>query len=1088
MMSQAISIFALVSVSASVFGATAESIKLSSCLAGSWAFELDPDDVGVNERWYLRELPETIQLPGSTEERGFGEPNTEPEMYRFTRLFRYFGPAWYQKEVLIPDEWKGMHISLSMERVQWTSHVWVDDVYAGEQDSLSTPHVHNLSPWLTPGRHRITVRVDNRPKINIGVAMTGVQYASANTDETQTNWNGIVGSLVLRARPLVRVNSIQTYPDISERQTRVLVGLVHDHRENVQVQLTARVIDRTTGNVLVELKSHVDLDGVLRLPQSNPTGWPNWPVFKAPEHTVEMVLPFWEGARLWDEFDPVLYDLHVSVEADGLVDTLTTVLAFRDFKRDGQHFTLNGRRVSLRGNVECGVFPLTGYPPTDKESWERLIRNAKDCGLNHIRFHSWCPPRIAFEAADEAGFMLQVESPLWDGHGLIGRDADRAAYIRLEIERILATYGNHPSFCLLSIGNELGDGKELYLQHLVEVFQKTDPRRLYTCTTHPSDLTRNDMYFVSAGTENGAVRGIGASGGTDTDFYASLAEYDRPLLSHEVGQYTSYPDFHMARKFTGPLRAACFDVYAEKQRASGLEAIAPAMTTASSRFAFLLYKEEVEKALRTSNLAGFQLLSLHDHPGYGIATIGIFDFFWDPKPGTSAEEFRRFCGPTVPLLRAPKREWTAGESYSAMLELSHFGPENMENAQISWKATTAEGQELAEGTFIKTLETGGITHAGEVAFTIPADLAPARFRVEVSVDGTDIVNDWNNWVYPVEVEDEIPDSVYVSSLWDTRTKDVLRQGGIVLYVPEAKTLKHATQQRFLPAFWATSLFAQPTGMGTLSDPSHPVFDWFPNDGHSDWQWHDLLHSCEALDLTTATSIEPIVRYIDDFTSCRPLAALFEVAVGEGRLMVSTLNLGMQHENRSASVRMFRHGLFNYMTSEQFAPSQALSFKQLDVLFEGKVSAVPVEDLARAVMYVVAGDKVAPGVSPPWEPAHDTMRTMADGFNYAVEDAYSYRDAISSCWHGQNMRLRISCPRGFEGTLLVHLWDWSAQNRSVALFFEGRDLGPVSDYTGDGHWLRLPVTSVETDDGELVRTVRNTAGPNATISSVVLLAD
>jgi hypothetical protein len=809
-------------------------------------------------------------------------------------------------------------------------------------------------------------------------------------------------------------------------------------------------------------------------------------VFQASGQTVEIVLPFGDKARLWDEFDPVLYDLQVSVEAGGMTDTITTVLALREFGGDGQHFALNGRRVYLRGNVECGVFPLTGYPPMDKENWDRLMKRAKDCGLNHIRFHSWCPPRAAFDAADEAGFMLQVEAPLWDGHGRIGRQSDRAAYIRLEIERILATYGNHPSFCLLSIGNELGDGKELYLQHLVEVFQEADPRRLYTCTTHPSDLARNDTYFASAGTEDGAVRGVGAAGGTDTDYHASLTRYDRPLLSHEVGQYASYPDFRMARKFSGPLTSECFGVYAERQRASGLDAIAPAMSAASSRFAFLLYKEEVEKALRTPNLAGFQLLSLHDHPGYGIATIGIFDLFWDPKPGMSAEQFRRFCGPTVLLLRAPKREWTAGETYSATLELSHFGPGPMENAQVTWRAVTERGQELAAGSFSKTIGKRGLTRVGDVAFALPAELTPSRLGVEARVGGTDIVNEWNAWVYPAEVDDAVPAGVHVSSLWDTRTKDVLRQGGVVLFMPEAGTLKRATPQRFWPVFWATSLFPQPTGMGTLSDPKHPVFDGFPNDGHTDWQWHDLLHSCEAIDLTPATSVEPIVRYIDDFTSCRPLAALFEVTVGEGRLMVSTLDLGSVPENRPA-VRVFRQSLFSYMTSDRFAPRQALSSERLDALFEGKVPAVPVEDLARAVMHVVAGGNVARGSSPPWERAHDAVKTLADGFDYTVEDAHSYRDALAACWHGQRMRVRITCPKGFGGTLLVHLWDWSAQDRSVALFFEGRDLGPVSDYAGDGHWLRLPVTSPETDDGELVLTVRNTGGPNATISSVALLS-
>ena len=68
------------------------------------------------------------------------------------------------------------------------------------------------------------------------------------------------------------------------------------------------------------------------------------------------------------------------------------------FAARGTQFTLNDRPVFLRGTLECSVWPLTGYPPTDVPAWQRIYRIMKAHGLNHIRFHSWCPPEAALEA------------------------------------------------------------------------------------------------------------------------------------------------------------------------------------------------------------------------------------------------------------------------------------------------------------------------------------------------------------------------------------------------------------------------------------------------------------------------------------------------------------------------------------------------------------------------------------------------------------------------------------------------------------------------------------------------------------------
>ena len=77
----------------------------------------------------------------------------------------------------------------------------------------------------------------------------------------------------------------------------------------------------------------------------------------------------------------------------------------------------------------------------------------KSYGLNHIRFHSWCPPEAAFAAADLEGIMIQAEGP--QANVPAGADPARDAFIEAEFKRMVDTYGNHPSFCTDDAGQRV---------------------------------------------------------------------------------------------------------------------------------------------------------------------------------------------------------------------------------------------------------------------------------------------------------------------------------------------------------------------------------------------------------------------------------------------------------------------------------------------------------------------------------------------------------------------------------------------------------------------------------------------------------
>jgi len=1035
-------------------------------LAGQWSFKLDPDGIGTKERWFAEKLPDTARLPGSLDEQGLGIKTTDRHLGRLTREYAYEGAAWYQKTVVVPPDWTDKHVQLFLERCHWETRVWVGDNYAGSQNSLCAPQVYDLSDWLTPGEHVLTVCVDNTVKINIGHSRGNMLWTHAITEETQTNWNGIIGRMELTATDPVWVDSIQAFPDVDKQTTHLRVVVAGMTRSPVEGTLSASA-EPDGGSVSDVAFSTEDARAV-----------------------VKMDVPFGAAPRLWDEFSPEMYDLRVTLSAraggNEYTDGSSVRFGLRKFRADGSHFRLNDRRIHLRGNVDCAIFPLTGYPPMNIDEWKRLLDILKEYGMNHVRFHSWCPPEAAFAAADELGMFLQVEPPLWDGHGLVGSDIKRAAFILAEADRIIDTYGNHPSFCLMSMGNELGRGDDPYLHYLVDYLRKKDARRLYTTTTHPPNLERDDDFFVGAGTDKGIARGIRPFG----DFRGSLAHYDRPLITHEVGQPAMYPNFEEIHKYTGHLKPRNFEAFRETLEQNKMLHLAEDFRLASGALAVEIYKENIEAQLRTPNAAGFQLLGLQDFSGQGTALIGLLDAFYDSKGLITAEQFRRFCEPTVPLLRMRGFTWKANETFTATAEISHYGAADLTKQRPAWSIKNEKGKVLGSGSFGPLdIPTGALTKLGKIEMKLDGAAAPCKLTVEVAIPETKIANAWHIWVYPGEADISHDADILVADTWDEDTRSALDAGGKVLLIPTRGTLQHVLPARWHSVFWARQLFAgQPPTMGILCDPAHPALAAFPTAFHADWQWHDLLERSEAMPLDEAPAeFFPIVQFVPDFNLNKKLGAVFETRAGNGRLMVSTIDLQSEIESRPAA-RQLLHSLLAYMRSDSFQPAHTIAPDILDKLLRRTAilenQGAPT-DGAKAVLNVRASTKEAFAKAGAWRAAVDEQIALADGFGYTVQGG-TYRDGRSSSWHAPHLIINVTCPRGFEGTFYAHFHDWNGQDRSAALFFGGRDLGPLPRYAGKGFWLKLPVTAAMSSEGRLTLDARATKGPNVMITQIVLV--
>ena len=245
----------------------------------------------------------------------------------------------------------------------------------------------------------------------------------------------------------------------------------------------------------------------------------------------------------------------------------------------------------------------------------------------------------------------------------------------------------------------------------------------------------------------------------------------------------------------------------------------PAFVEASGRFATSLYKEEIEVLLRTSGYGGFSLLDLHDYPTQGTAVIGPLDAFWESKGFITPDEWRKFCGPTVPLLRKSKNTYASDEQFAATVDIAHYGPADLSAVQPVWSIRDEQGHEVAAGQFpALTVPTGKVSSLGEIKASLAGVTTPGKYTVTIALQGTAITNDWNIWIYP-DSTPQPPAGVTICDKWED-AKAALADGKKVIFLPQAGYPKQSLRGSFLPVFWSPVWFStqRPNTMGNFVRP------------------------------------------------------------------------------------------------------------------------------------------------------------------------------------------------------------------------------------------------------------------------------
>ena len=883
-------------------------------LSGRWVVKLDPESQGEKKHWHRGFSGTAIEMPGICTEAGLGQPfdvELDQGANAFLHLYQrrsYIGAAWYQRDFELPESFHNREALLKFERVLWKSKVWINGGLVGTDSSLSTAHQFSTGGLLRVGKNRIVVCVDNREQVPMG------KLSHAYTEQTQTIWNGLLGSMQIEAMPAIAVQYMKVDPEPGDGVINVAIDV--NNRTYAPVSVVAKIAFRRLGEDATE--SQVELE--LEIP--------------AGRKTVDVELPA-ENLKLWSEFSPNLYEVFCELGEQRV--GITT--GFRTLKVEQSKILINGQHSFMRGTLDCCIFPKTGYPPLDVDAWLKRFKVAKSYGLNHIRFHSWCPPEAAFTAADRLGLCLQIELPNWTAE--MGQNEQVNQFLGEEGERIFRSYAHHPSFMFFSLGNELKGDFE-FMDQLLSSFQSMAKHVLMTSTSFSfsnrgSEPGAHDQFFITQRTASGWVRGQGFFNQnqpeTQSDFQSGVFSVSRPLISHEIGQYSIYPSLDEIEKYDGNLRSSALESIRADLGSKNRLADARLATENSGKLALTLYKEEIERAIRTPGQDGFQLLSLTDFSGQSTATVGILDAFWDSKGLIEPKEFRNFCSPTVPLLRIGKRCYRSSETLKARVEVGHFGQRPMKDTD--WQVIIKRQDETLFRENMNSVDVaiGNATEIGEFEFSLNQILHPCRLTVSVVCSRSIIENHWSVWIFP-DADQPIGD-VKVFNNRSPEMLAVLKRGGSVLFLPERDSIRQPIDGRFVPVFWSPLHFPdQSPTHGTIIEKDHPVFHNFPTDSHTDWQWWELLAKSTSVDMSAVTSGQspPIMRFIDKFNRNALPAILWEAKIGKGKLFVCTLDIETELHQKPVA-KALRNSILAYMNGNAFDPAGELTESQLETLFK-----------------------------------------------------------------------------------------------------------------------------------------------------------
>lgn len=807
------------------------------------------------------------------------------------------GTGWYCRTVDVPADWNGRQVTLHVGRVVMEAWIYVNDRLVHHHLGHSTDFVVPLSGHLTVGQaNRLVIAVDNTRTDRLGCVIRGWKGRSA----------GIFGPVTLRAAGAARFADLYVYPNDARLHWQVEL----DGTLPAGSKIDWKILD-STKNAAVATGTQPATEKQIR-----------W--------TSEST-----GVKPWSDRQPHLYYLEINLHAGPIaLDTHRQSFGLRRLTRSGTNLRLNGQPIFLRGDCEHAYFPKTCTPPLDVDSYREHLRVLKGIGFNWLRFHTWVPPEPYLQAADELGFLVQVEPPL--------------GYTMPEWRDILRACRKHPSVTIYCCGNEeqLTDAKVEFLRQCAAQQKALAPDALF----NPQEALRGVEYEFTPEDQKAMVGQpfshnpprlaklkefsdvFGPYALGMTSYFSlrgfpdildrNLSVYGRPCMTHELGIAGCYLDLSLENRYKDTrIGTDLFRAARESLAKAGLGDRAMTYYRNSAAWQRLILKDVMETARHCRFLAGYDCLGANDthwcRMGYGCGVLNEFD---EMKPGRSVDDILSYNGESVLLVsKQRERNLQAGAAFQRELSLSWFGDGTLRAAELRWTLRDTNGNVLGEHRVpVADIQPGTVSPIASISATMPNAEQPlkATLEVELTAPNVRVRNQWEYWIFP-PAPPMTPSEVAVVASLDAETVQRIAGGQRVVLLGHKPFPTRPLTFQIGVAGRAEQNFATVIA-------KHPLADRFPHDGYCDWQFRLMLSGVVVNFDALPEAFDPILEVVSSYKQIHRQAALFEWQVGSGRLLVCTLELPPD----DPAAAYLRSQILDYAAGEQFQPRTQVTQDQL----------------------------------------------------------------------------------------------------------------------------------------------------------------
>lgn len=790
--------------------------------------------------------------------------------------------------------------------VQNTLSAWINGVYVGRHEGYSSEFTLKIPEGVvTNGKNRITLAVsNNRLSGYLGRPVSGLTSRAANECT-----GGIYGDIELRFIPDGLTDAwISTAEDLSSFTVNT-VGCT-DREKSVEIY------DGDEFILGVKIEKGSD--------------------------TVEIPAV---GFEYWSPDSPKLYIAKVITEKQALVRRF----GIRRLTAKGTKLYLNGKPYFFRGTCEHCYHPITVHPTRDKSYYRGVVRTLKSLGFNSIRFHTYVPMAEYTEAADELGMLIEVETP------------NNTTYSEwCDIVRATRRYA---SVCAYSSGNEMVIDED-YIEHLraCASLVHTESDSLFSpmsamrgieyhsygdCKVE-EPFAHNPKRLLALGEfcDLYNTYSLGQTSYSSDQGDAALLDkrnsiYKKPLLTHEICIQGTYIDLSLKDRYKGSRIGDTEFMSSVERHLSdvGLLDKASLYYKNSVKWQMLQRKHCFETVRRTESLAGYDFLGdidTHWHTfGY---CVGMMNEFYELKAGESKENVLKYNSDAVLLADLPYcRNFLAGSTLKFNLLVSNYA-EPLEGAELNIRVN-ADGKVIYRKSIRGvSAPDGEITRLYEVSLSLPRSEKPYAVEICASLHGmnTDAENSWTVYSFP-KVKETAPESkslrdkriTVLNTVNSSELLDKLSRG-------ESVVLFGTGPFASIPVSFQLSVAGRTMGhLATVID-DHPIFEDFPHDGFCGMQFREMLGNAESavIDIKRIPH-KPIVDIASSYKNAHREAMLFEYRVGDGNLLVCTLNLS----NADPAALYLREAIISYAKSIAFNPRDVITPTELRAMLDQEKIAV-----------------------------------------------------------------------------------------------------------------------------------------------------